>query len=165
MNITKSSCVCLFGVSRPTHMETSPLPMKGCKFWPILGTHDLWAVRVLERSNSLWDGGHPFNMTISENPWTHTHIRTFGIGAVTTCFNDLGLLRLGFKHSLFCSRGELSNPLRNRLGYQNLKICTVETNLQTTEWRTRWNSGYTAHPSLFLRSEKKWLRMKHGART
>ena len=36
--------VCLFGVYRPTrefftHMETSPLPVKGCKFWPMLSTY------------------------------------------------------------------------------------------------------------------------------
>ena len=35
--------VCLFGVYRPTrefftHL-TSPLPAKGCRFWPMLGTH------------------------------------------------------------------------------------------------------------------------------
>ena len=27
--------------------ETSPLPVKGCKFWPMLGTHGHWAVSVL----------------------------------------------------------------------------------------------------------------------
>ena len=37
--------VCLFGVLRPTrefltHFETSPLPAKGYKFLPLLGTHD-----------------------------------------------------------------------------------------------------------------------------
>ena len=36
--------VCLFWVYRPNreffiHMETSPLPMKGCKFGPMFGTH------------------------------------------------------------------------------------------------------------------------------
>ena len=36
-------------INRPsfTHMETSPLPVKGCKFLPILGTNGHWAVRVL----------------------------------------------------------------------------------------------------------------------
>ena len=33
-----------------THLETSPLtsplPVRGCKFWPMLGTHDHWAVSV-----------------------------------------------------------------------------------------------------------------------
>ena len=42
----------LFGVYRPTrefftHTETLPLPVKGCKFWPMVGTHGHWAVRVL----------------------------------------------------------------------------------------------------------------------
>ena len=29
-----------------THKETSPVPVKGCKFWPMLGTHGHWAVSV-----------------------------------------------------------------------------------------------------------------------
>ena len=44
--------VCLFGVFHSTrefftHMETSSLPVKGCKFWPLLGTHGHKAVTVL----------------------------------------------------------------------------------------------------------------------
>ena len=45
--------VCLFfGANRPsreffTHMETTPFLVKGSKFWPMLGTHGYWAVRVL----------------------------------------------------------------------------------------------------------------------
>ena len=31
-------------------METSPLPVKGCKFWPMRGTFGHWAVRVLSRA-------------------------------------------------------------------------------------------------------------------
>ena len=35
---------CLLGVFRPTrnffiHLEMSPMPLKGCKFWPMLGTY------------------------------------------------------------------------------------------------------------------------------
>ena len=30
-----------------SHMETSPLPVKGCKFCPMLGTQGKWAVRIL----------------------------------------------------------------------------------------------------------------------
>ena len=29
-----------------SHMETLPLPVKGCRFWPMLGTLGHWAVRV-----------------------------------------------------------------------------------------------------------------------
>ena len=41
--------VCLFGVYRPireffSHMETSPLSVKGCKFRPMLGTYGLLSV-------------------------------------------------------------------------------------------------------------------------
>ena len=43
---------CLCGVYRPTrefftYIEMSTLPVKGCKFWPMLGTYGHWAVRVL----------------------------------------------------------------------------------------------------------------------
>ena len=53
--VGSGSIICLFVVYRPTrefftHMETSPLPVKGCKFWPMLGTHGHWAVRVLQRT-------------------------------------------------------------------------------------------------------------------
>ena len=34
------------------HMETSPLQVKGCKFWPMLGTYGHWAVRVLNHATS-----------------------------------------------------------------------------------------------------------------
>ena len=47
--------VCLFVVFRPTRefytrMETSPLPVKGCKFWSLLDTCGHWGVRVLQRA-------------------------------------------------------------------------------------------------------------------
>jgi hypothetical protein len=32
-----------------TYMETSPLPVKGCKIWPMLGAQGLWAGRDLYR--------------------------------------------------------------------------------------------------------------------
>ena len=35
----------------------------------------------------------------------------------TTCFYDLGLSRLGFKHPTFRLRGQRSNPLRQRRGF------------------------------------------------
>ena len=47
-------CVCLFVLggllshSRIfSYMETPPLPGKGCKVWPMLGSHGHWAVKVL----------------------------------------------------------------------------------------------------------------------
>ena len=108
---------CLFGVFRPTrefftHLETSPLPVKGCKCWPMLGTFDHRAVRVL----TYRDTGHPFIMVISEDTW-HSHLAPIGgSGAVTSCFFDLCLSRLGFEHPTLRLRGERSNPLRHRRG-------------------------------------------------
>ena len=50
-------CGCLFVWSffRPsreffTHLETTPSTVKGCKFWPMLGTLGQWAVRVRWRA-------------------------------------------------------------------------------------------------------------------
>ena len=37
---------------------------------------------------------------------THIQCNAFGSGAVTTCFYDLGLLQLGFKHQTFRLRSE-----------------------------------------------------------
>ena len=39
------------------HMETSPLPAKGCKFWPMLGTHGHWC----PVSHPLWHGTSFYN--------------------------------------------------------------------------------------------------------
>ena len=55
--------VILFGVLRPTleffnPMETTPLPMNGCKFWPILGCLGHWAVRGF---HVLWHGTSVYN--------------------------------------------------------------------------------------------------------
>ena len=47
--VTIVSVICFLFVELEifTHMETSALPMRGCKCWPLLGTHGDWAVRVL----------------------------------------------------------------------------------------------------------------------
>ena len=56
-----------------------------------------------------------WHVVISEDPW-HIYCPAFGSGAVTTCFYDLGLSRLGFDHPTFCLRGQRSNPLLHRRG-------------------------------------------------
>ena len=65
--------VCLFEVYSPTrecftHMETSPLPVKGCKFWP----RHSWPLGS-EGSLTCCDMGLPFIIVISEEPW-HAHL-------------------------------------------------------------------------------------------
>ena len=49
------------------------------------------------------DTGLPFIMVISD---THTYCRAFGSGAVTTCFYNLGMLRLKFERRTFRLQGE-----------------------------------------------------------
>ena len=53
---------------------------------------------------------------------THTYWRAFSSGAVTTCFNNLGLSRLGLKHPTFCLRGQRSNHHRHHSGNIDLKL-------------------------------------------
>ena len=83
-----------FGVYRPTRefftdMETSPLPVKGCKFWPMLGTHGHWAVRFFSMPHLLWHGASVYNKwSSSRTRDTLTYCRAFDSG---TCFYDLGL--------------------------------------------------------------------------
>ena len=50
-----------------TDMEMSPLPVKGSKFWPMLGTN---GHRV---TVTYCDTGHPFTVVIPEDPW-HSHL-------------------------------------------------------------------------------------------
>ena len=71
----------------------------------------------------LW---HPFRMVISEDPW-HTYCRAFGSEALTTCFHDLGLSRLGFENPTFRLRGECSNRLRLHRGFTTKKKNTWES--------------------------------------
>ena len=77
------------------YLETSPLPAKGYKFWPIiLGTHSHWAVRVLEHAT-----GRPLIMIISGDPWQPHLLLSFRCHH--TCWNDLGLSQpeIKFCHS------------------------------------------------------------------
>ena len=67
----------LFEVYRPTrefftHMETSTLPVKGCKFRPVLGTYGHCSKGSLT-CHTYCDTGLPFIMFISEDPW-HSHL-------------------------------------------------------------------------------------------
>ena len=64
------------------------------------------------------DTAHPFIMIISEDTH-HTLCRAFDSVAVTTCFNNLVLLRLGFEHTTFRLWGERSKSLRHRRGCTN----------------------------------------------
>ena len=73
--------VCLCGVYRHTWdfslIWRSPLPLKGYKFWSMLGVYGHWAVRVLKHAtharHTYYDTDLPFLIDIFEVPW-HTHL-------------------------------------------------------------------------------------------
>ena len=97
-------------------MEMSPLSVKNCKFWPILGSNGHWAVTAPKRAT------HGIRLSWS-SPRTrdyHTHLWAFCSGAVTTCFYDLGLLRLGFEHRSLHLRGKPSNRLHHLRGFKKV---------------------------------------------
>ena len=68
--------VCLFGEFF-THMETSPVPVKGSIFWHKLGTPGHLSSRGCLACHTYCDTGHPFIMVISEDPW-HSHLLPSG---------------------------------------------------------------------------------------
>ena len=51
-----------------THLKTSPLLVKGCKYWPMHSTYGHWAEGSL-RCHTSCDTRHPFIMVISKGPW------------------------------------------------------------------------------------------------
>ena len=109
INIFRIQWFCLFGVFRPpreyfTQIEKSPLPVKGCKFWPMVSTHSYCAVRFFSVLYILWQGAFVFNCLRTSD--TYIYSPAFGTGAVSTCFYDSGLSRLRFKHPSFRLRSE-----------------------------------------------------------
>ena len=73
-------------------------PMKGYKFWPILDTHDRWAVRIFNvRTTTTVTRENSLKWSSQRTRDTHTCYRAFRIGAVTTCFKDMGLSRPGIE--------------------------------------------------------------------
>ena len=88
------------------------------------------------------DMGHPFIMVISED--THAYCQAFGSGAVTTCFYDLGLLPLGFKHQTFCMQGQRSNRLRHHGdGHLGKSLNINWTNIIGTDYVQYWTLKQT----------------------
>ena len=108
--------VCLIWVFRPTRgffteMETSPLAVKRCEFWPMLSTHGYWAVRVLYIPHLLWHGPTDLYNGHIRRPMTLTPVAE---AVMTTCFYDLVLSRAGSNPDLQHARRMLSLPLRHR---------------------------------------------------
>ena len=74
----------------------------------MLGTLGRGAVRDSLAYRTYCDPWHLFIVTPIAERLTS--------GAVTTCFNELGLSRLGFEHPTIRFRAERSNQLRHRRG-------------------------------------------------
>ena len=109
------SFVCLLGFFVPlgnfSLMGTSSLPVKGCKFWHMLGTYGHWAVRVVFRAAPTVARGSVYNGHL-RGPVTLTPI-TYCL-AVQRSLPDLGLSRLAFELPTLRLRGERSNRLSYR---------------------------------------------------
>ena len=120
-----------------THMETSPWPVKGCKFWPMLGNHGHWAVRILYRATPTETHGIRLYWSSPRTRDTHTYCRTLSSGAVTTCFYDSGLSRLGFEHPTFRLRSLLPTaPPPRFLGFVCLHYSF--STLYYLKWKFQW---------------------------
>ena len=119
--------VCLFGVYRLTrefftHMETSPLPMKGCKILTYARHSWLLSSEGSLACHTHCDTGLPFIMVISEDPW-HSHLLpNVWQWSCHYRFYDVGLSRLGFENPTFRLRGQRSNSLRHRRGRADIVI-------------------------------------------
>ena len=96
-------CVCLIKVYRPTrefftHLKTSLLPVKGCRFWPM----------TLSSEGSLTchaycDTGHLFVMVISYDLWLVTLAPILPSVKQVSChylFHDLSLSRCILGHNI-----------------------------------------------------------------
>ena len=82
-----------------THMETTSLPVKDCKYWLILSTQGHWAVRVLKRASLTVTRDIRFYSYLRHE--TYTDCRVFSSGAVTICFNVFGPSRKRIEHPTF----------------------------------------------------------------
>ena len=65
-NFVRNTFVCVCGVYRPTrefftHMETSQLPVKGCKFWPSLALMAIEQWGFFNVPHLLWHGPTLYN--------------------------------------------------------------------------------------------------------
>ena len=95
------------------YMETSPLSVKGCKFWPMFGTHGHWAVKVFWPVTPvlLWHGSSVYAGHL-RGPVTLAPIAE----RLAVELSLPVLSRLRFEHPTFRLRCERSNPLRHRRG-------------------------------------------------
>ena len=83
------------------HMETSPLPIKGCLCSALLAIEQLC---FFSTCHTYYYTEYAFILVIFEDQWLSQLLSSVISGAVTTCFYDFGQLRLGFEHPTFRMR-------------------------------------------------------------
>ena len=121
-----TSIVCLFGFvffwggGLSSHSRNSSLIWRRHHYrWRAANFYLFSALMAIEQwrffsvPHLLWHGASVYNGHI-RGPVTLTYCRAFSSGAVTSCFYDLGLSRLGFENPTFRLRGQRSNPVRHR---------------------------------------------------
>ena len=113
-----------------THMETWPLPVKGCKFWPMLSTHGLieqWGFLYLPHLLRL---GPTVNNGHLKGPVTLTPVAERVAVELSLPIYDLGLSWPGIEpQSPACEANAL--PLRHR-GSNIYMKCPSKLNVWTT---------------------------------
>ena len=117
--------VCLWFLIRShrefsTHMEPSPLPLKGCL--PILGNHRHWALlNVSLACHTYCDTGIRLSWSSPRIRNTHNYCQAFGSGAATTCFYDLKLTqKFNVGACVFICRRRLSSSIPKMSQFSNI---------------------------------------------
>ena len=82
----------------------------------------------------------PHGASVHNGHNTFFYFEAFGSGAVTTCFDDLGLSRQGFERPTFRLRGQRSNPLRHKMIIRGflLKQVIEEGNVYNEEYKNSY---------------------------
>ena len=120
------------------YMNMSPLLVKDFIFWPRHGTHAFEQWEFFSLLRLMWYGTSIHNSHLSRTRDTHTSCQALGSWALITCFNNLGLSRLGFEHPIFRMQSECSNQLHICWG-----CITIFFNKDKRKFLTGWYVSYT----------------------
>ena len=104
-----------------THMMMTPLPVKGCKFRPMFGTHGQWAVMFFNVPHLLWHWSTLYKIHFPGCLDTRNCCWAFSSKTFTICFFflQIRLIPTGDRSPISRMRGEHSTstpPLRHRGG-------------------------------------------------
>ena len=145
MHLCLFVCLGFFIPLESSPLDTSALPMKGCKYWPMFGTHDHWA-RICNVPHLLWHGPTLCNGHL-RGPVTLTHVAE----------------RMALRLSLSVSSPTVDRTLLSRviMTFKHLiwAMTTLGQSWQTVvpladSWRWVQNVGPTLGQH---RNEREWL--------